>query len=181
MMHILEDEINRAHAGKEAPDFTLRNEKGEEWRLSDRRGQVVALLFYPGDETLVCTKQLCSVRDHWAEYVDTGAEVVGISPSSMESHRRFAHHYNLPLPLLADTDSNVTKTYSHHWWMPSWITRTIVVIDAKGIIRSRRVMLAAFRPKDKELIVAIRCAQFDALATEWCTRAGNQKLWHPRT
>lgn len=161
------DGINFANVGEEAPDFTLQSDKGESWRLADKRGQVVALLFYPGDETLVCTKQMCSVRDYWAEYVATGADIVGISPGTMEAHHLFAEHHQLPIPLLADVDSGVTKVYSHHWCMPNWMTRAIVIIDAKGIIRLRRVMLRAFRPTDKEVLVAIRYAQHDLLAKQW--------------
>ncbi|MGH9901974.1 MAG: peroxiredoxin [Pyrinomonadaceae bacterium] len=149
--------------GAPAPDFHLPDEQGREWRLSDRRGKVVALLFYPGDETLVCTKQLCSVRDNWADYVATGAEVVAVSPGTVESHLRFSEHHSLPLPLLADASGDVTKTYSAHWLMPSWATRAVVIIDAKGVIRSRQVMLRAFRPSDAEVIAAIRLAQYDIL------------------
>ena len=83
-----------------APDFTLKDANGDDWRLSDQRGKVVVLLFYPGDETPICTRQMCSVRDRWDDYVATGAEVVGISSDSIESHRKFAEHHNLPLRLL---------------------------------------------------------------------------------
>lgn len=163
--NMMSEEMSAADIGAEAPDFALRDEQGEEWRLSDKRGRVVALLFYPKDETLVCTKQLCSVRDHWADYLSTGAEVVAISPGTPESHLSFARHHRLPLPLLADADGAVTRAYTRHPWMPTWVTRAIVVVDAGGVIRSRRVMLRAFRPQDKEVIVAIRYAQYDVLAT----------------
>ncbi|HEX8353792.1 MAG TPA: redoxin domain-containing protein, partial [Pyrinomonadaceae bacterium] len=69
--------------GAPAPDFTLKDGEGNDWRLSDQRGRVVVLLFYPGDETPVCTKQMCSVRDNWEQYRETGAEVVGISTDSV--------------------------------------------------------------------------------------------------
>ena len=84
-------------AGTPAPDFTLKDGNGADWRLSEHRGRVVVLLFYPGDETPVCTRQMCSVRDRWDDYLATGAEVVGISSDSIESHRKFAEHHNLPL------------------------------------------------------------------------------------
>jgi peroxiredoxin Q/BCP len=164
--YLTPDKINTTIVGEEAQDFILKNVKGEDWRLSDNRGRVVALLFYPRDETLVCTRQLCSVRDRWDEYVATGAEIVGISPGTMESHRLFAEHHNLPIPLLADTDGRVTSEYSQHWLMPNWATRAIIVIDAKGIIRHRKVMLRAFRPKDKEVIAAIWYAQYDLLTKQ---------------
>lgn len=152
--------------GQPAPDFALSDEKGETWHLSERRRKVVALLFYPRDETLVCTRQLCSVRDHWADYLETGAEVVGISPGTAESHREFARNHSLPLPLLADTDGEVTKTYTAHRWMPDWATRAIVVVSAEGIVRSRKIMLRAFRPSDKTVIAAILLARYDALVNE---------------
>ena len=147
--------------GAEAIDFTLKNTDGEDWRLSDHRGQVVALLLYPKDETLVCTKQLCSVRDNWAEYLATKAAVVGISPGTVEQHQFFAQRHRLPLPLLADTDGQVTRSYSQRWWGPVWFNRAIVVVDAKGIIRYRKVMLRARRPTDYNVISAIYAAQTD--------------------
>ena len=84
-----------------APDFSLPDGDGEQWRLSDHRGKVVVMLFYPGDETPVCTRQMCSVRDRWEDYRETGAEVVGISSDSVESHQKFAEHHDLPLRLLS--------------------------------------------------------------------------------
>lgn len=150
-----------AFVGTQAPDFTLQDGEGREWQLSDKRGQVVALLFYPGNETFVCTKQLCSVRDHWSEYIATGAEIVGVSAGTVESHQAFANHHNLPLTLLADTGGNVTKRYTGQWWMPRWMSRAIVVVDAEGIVRHRRIMLGAFRPRDKWVVAAIYSANFD--------------------
>ena len=157
--------------GALAPDFALRDESGDCWRLSEHRGRVVALLFYPGDETLVCTRQMCSVRDHWADYVATGAEVVGVSPGTMKAHSKFARHHDLPLRLLADEDGKVTQLYSAHRWMPVRTTRTLVVLDAEGVIRYRRVMLRIFRPFEKEVLLAIRMAQYDALAAERLARS----------
>ena len=99
------------NTGAAAPDFTLKDGEGKDWRLSDRRGRVVVLLFYPGDETPVCTRQMCSVRDNWERYRETGAEVVGISTDSVESHRKFAEHHSLPLRLLSDPDRRVSELY----------------------------------------------------------------------
>jgi peroxiredoxin len=95
--------------GETAPDFTLKDGDGNEWTLSDQRGKTVVLLFYPGDNTPVCTAQLCSVRDHWSDYQATGAEVVGISMDSVESHKDFAEKKELPLRLLSDDKGEVTK------------------------------------------------------------------------
>lgn len=149
--------------GDLAPDFTLCDPDGATWRLSERRGQVVALLFYPGSETLVCTRQLCAVRDRWDDYLATGAEVVGISPGSHDVHRRFAARHSLPMPLLADEGRRITSRYGAHRLFPIWSTRALVVIDARGLIRYRKIMLRAFRPSNARVLTAIRLAQYDEL------------------
>lgn len=150
---------DKATIGSVAPDFILRDTGGAEWRMSARQGQVVVLLFYPGDETPVCTKQLCSVRDNWESYAATGAEVVGISTDSVESHQKFTEHHNLPLRLLADTDGKVNKAYNATSWLPGRAARAVFVVDAQGIIRYRKVeAVSLFRPRDAEVIAAIRAA-----------------------
>ncbi len=143
-----------------APDFTLKDGDGNEWRLSDNRGKVVVLLFYPGDETPICTRQMCSVRDRWEDYSTTGAEVVGLSTDSVESHQKFAEHHELPLRLLSDASGEVANLYGARSLIPGKVARSVFVIDAKGIIRYRDVRpLGLFRPKDDEVIAAIRDAQ----------------------
>ena len=149
--------------GSPAPDFVLKNEQNNEWRLSDHLGKVVVLLFYPQNETLVCTRQLCSVRDNWKNYLETKAVIVGISPASPDEHKSFSQTRSLPIPLLADDGRAVTKIYGKHWLFPINFTRAVVVIDAKGIIRNRDVMLRAFRPSDSLLITDIYAARGDAL------------------
>ena len=149
-----------AEVGTVAPDFILHDTQGAEWQMSAQHGRVVVLLFYPGDETPVCTKQLCSVRDNWESYAATGAEVVGISTDSVESHQKFTEHHNLPLRLLADTDGKVHKAYNASSWLPGRSARAVFVVDAEGIIRYRKVeTLSLFRPRDEEIIEAIRAAQ----------------------
>lgn len=146
--------------GTAAPDFALSDGQGQTWRLSDHQGKVVVLLFYPGDETPICTKQMCSVRDRWEDYAATGAEVVGISTDSVESHRRFAQHHDLPLRLLADTDRKVADLYGAQSLIPGKVARSVFVIDAKGVVRYRDVRpLGLFKPKDDDTIRAIREAQ----------------------
>lgn len=150
---------------QQAPDFTLKDEHGEDWRLSEKRGQVVVMLFYPGDETPVCTKQMCSVRDRWADYLATGAEVVGVSTDTIESHRKFSEHHGLPFRLLADPESKVTSLYGVRSWLPGRSARAVIVIDADGVVRHRQVQpLSLFRPKDEQVIEAIRTAQSDQAA-----------------
>jgi len=140
---------------EQAPDFALKDGQNKDWHLADQRGKAVVLLFYPGDETPVCTRQLCSVRDRWDEYAATGAEVVGISTDTAESHRKFAEHHELPLRLLVDTGGKVSKLYGATSWLPNRAARAVVVIDASGIIRYHKVQaLSLFRPKDEEVIAA---------------------------
>lgn len=153
--------------GDKAPDFTLGAENGIEWRLSAHTGKVVVLLFYPGDETLVCTKQMCSLRDHWSDYLETKAEIVGISPGNAKQHRSFAANHRLPIRLLVDEGRDVTRAYAKHGIFPISFTRGIVVIDADGFVRSRKVMLRAFRPADRDVITAIYRARGDALTDEY--------------
>ena len=143
-----------------APDFTLKDGNGADWRLSDHRGKVVVLLFYPGDETPVCTRQMCSVRDRWDDYVATGAEVVGISRDSVESHQKFAAHHNLPLRLLSDSDGAASKLYGARSLIPGKVARAVFVIDAQGTLRHSDIRpLGLFKPRDDDTIAAIRAAQ----------------------
>lgn len=146
-----------AREGAIAPDFALQDGDGAKWRLSDHRGKIVVLLFYPGDETPICTRQMCSVRDHWEHYAATGAEVVGISTNTVESHKNFADHHNLPLRLLADVDRKVADLYGALSLIPGKVARSVFVIDANGIIRHRDVRpLGLFRPKDDDIIRVIQ-------------------------
>ena len=143
-----------------AHDFTLPDGEGKDWRLSDQRGKTVVLLFYPGDETPVCTRQLCSVRDRWEDYSATGAVVVGISTDSVDSHRRFAENRTLPLRLLSDPEGQVVEAYGVKSWLPGRAARAVVVIDPGGVVRYHKVQpLSLFRPKDDEIIEAVRAAQ----------------------
>ena len=143
-----------------APDFSLPDGDGKQWHLSDHRGKVVVLLFYPGDETPICTRQMCSVRDRWDDYVATGAEVVGISTDSVESHQKFAEHHELPLRLLSDANGEVSKLYGARSLIPGKVARSVFVLDAKGIVRHSDIRpLGLFKPKDDETIAAIKAAQ----------------------
>jgi peroxiredoxin Q/BCP len=146
-----------AQVGAKAADFTLPDGDGNDWRLSDQRGRTVVLLFYPGDETPICTKQMCSVRDRWDDYAATGAEVVGISTDSVESHKDFAEHHDLPLRLLSDAGGTVSNLYGARSLIPGKVARSVFVVDANGTVRYKEVRpLGLFRPKDDEIIRAIR-------------------------
>lgn len=146
--------------GDDAPDFTLKDSDGNDWTLSKKRGKTVVLLFYPGDNTPVCTQQLCSVRDNWEDYAATGTEVVGISADSADSHRNFSEKYELPLTLLADEKGEVIKKYEVASWIPGRSARAVVVIDKSGVIRHHKTQtLSIFRPSDDEVLKAIEEAE----------------------
>jgi peroxiredoxin Q/BCP len=157
---VTSDKSKTANVGEPAPDFALRDGEGREWKLSAQRGRVVVLLFYPGDETPVCTRQLCSVRDNWEEYRETGAEVVGVSTDTVEKHRQFAATRNLPMRLLSDPEGVVSKLYGASSWLPGRAARAVVVVDANGVVRHHKVQpLSIFRPRDAEIIEAIKAAR----------------------
>jgi thioredoxin-dependent peroxiredoxin len=143
--------------GDLAPDFALPDGNNQTWRLADQRGKIVALIFYPKDETPVCTKQMCSMRDRWTDYQTTGAEVAAISVGSVESHKKFAEHHGLPQTLLADEEGEITRLYDVKSLLGG-SQRAVFVIDPQGIIRYRRSVLPIFRPDDDEVIAAIRAA-----------------------
>jgi peroxiredoxin Q/BCP len=123
--------------GEQAPDFELDGTEGR-FGLSDHLGERVVLLFYPGDETPVCTRQFCSYRDRADDLADLDATVVGISQQSVRSHQRFAANHDLNVPLLADPDRAVARSYGVA--LPGVGTRrSVFVIDEEGVVRYRHV------------------------------------------
>ena len=143
--------------GEQAPSFILKDGDGQPWTLNDHLGRTVVLLFYPGDNTPVCTAQLCSVRDHWSEYEATGAEVVGISTDSVESHKGFAEKNRLPLRLLSDADRKVSAMYDMKSWLPGRSARGVVVIDKEGKVAYHKAQpISLFKPADEDVLAAIR-------------------------
>ena len=126
-------------AGDPAPDFELPGTGGKTYRLTDYRGRKLILAFYPGDFTAVCTRQFCSYRDEGERLDELGAEVLGISSQSVDSHERFAKEKSLNLPLLADVDKEVARAYGVT--MGPTVRRAIFVIDEEGVIRHEKVSL----------------------------------------
>lgn len=122
--------------GEQAPDFELPGTGGP-FKLSDHRGERVVLLFYPGDNTAVCTRQFCSYRDRADEFAQLNATVVGISSQDLDSHEGFIAKNNLTVPLLADTDKRVAKAYSAITPGIGSTKRAAIVIDEQGIVRHR--------------------------------------------
>ena len=123
--------------GDQAPDFELPGTDGP-FQLSAHRGERVVLLFYPGDDTPVCTKQFCSYRDQNNEFSWLGATVVGISAQSVDSHKRFIAKYRLTIPLLADTDHAVAKSYGVHRPIVG-TQRAAFIVDEQGVVRYKHL------------------------------------------
>jgi len=143
----------KVDVGDQAPDFELPGTGGKTYRLSDYRGRKVILAFYPGDFTAVCTKQFCSYRDEGERLGNLGADVLGISPQSVDSHERFTEEKGLNVPLLADVDLAVGKRYGVTGWLGPfarftelkeapggrYMMRGIFVVNAEGVVRYRHV------------------------------------------
>ncbi len=121
--------------GEQAPDFTLEGTAGP-FTLSEHRGEKVVLLFFPGDDTPVCTRQFCSYRDNAEAFGALGATAVGISGRGVASKQAFADKHGLTVPLLADTDQAVSKTYDC-WSKLRGTRRSVVIVDEQGVVRHR--------------------------------------------
>lgn len=102
---------NSLHSGDTAPGFTLSDQTGIEHTLDQYRGKWVILYFYPKDDTPGCTVEACSMRDNYSVFTKHNAVVLGVSADSIKSHESFAHKFNLPFPLLADTTHKVSELY----------------------------------------------------------------------
>lgn len=98
-------------AGTQAPNFTVKDTNGNTVSLSDYQGKTVVLYFYPKDDTPGCTKEACSFRDNYAQYQDKDVAVFGVSMDDESSHQAFTQKFNLPFPLLADVNGELTKAY----------------------------------------------------------------------
>lgn len=153
--------------GKAAPDFTLpgvlvtaQGAARADYTLSARRGKPVVLAFYPGDNTSVCTKQLCSYTSGLDSFTSLGATVWGISPQDVDSHEGFARKYDLAFPLLADTGLAVTQQYGIGL-AGAGLRRSVFVIDGEGVLRWKHVTLVGRTFPKTEVITA----QLAALAS----------------
>ena len=127
--------------GNAAPVFTAKNANGETVRLKDLRGQKVVLYFYPKDDTPGCTKEACSFRDAFAKFKKRGIEVLGVSPDSEASHKKFMAKYKLPFTLLADPDHSIADAYGVYGEKKFMgrtymgVKRMTFLIDEKGKIK----------------------------------------------
>lgn len=148
-----------ASVGELAPDFTLPGTGGQTYSLSSFRGQPVVIVFYPGDDSPVCTKQLNSYNNELSAFEGVGAQVLAISAQDMASHESFAAKYGFKFPLLADTDKSVATAYGTVGPL-GFPRRSVFVVDGAGIIRyvHRAIAGLTFRPVE-ELVAAVEAAR----------------------
>lgn len=141
--------------GDAAPDFTLPGTGARSYSLSQYRGSPVVLVFYPGDNTPVCTKQLCRYNDELSQFSGLSAQVLGISAQDVASHEKFAAKHGFKFPLLADVDKAVHRAYGVLGLM-EMPRRSVFVVDGAGVIRyaHRAVVGVTFRSVG-ELVNAI--------------------------
>lgn len=144
--------------GDVAPDFTLPGTGGRSYTLSEYRGQPVVIVFYPGDDTPVCTKQLTTYTNDIGRFDDVGAQVLAISPQDVASHESFAAKHDFQFPLLADTDKAVAGEYGTLGPL-GFPRRSVFVVDGEGIVRyaHRAIAGLTFRSTE-ELLEAVRAA-----------------------
>jgi thioredoxin-dependent peroxiredoxin len=145
--------------GQQAPDFTLpavQLTDGEAVRrdltLSEERGHPVVLAFYPGDDTSVCTKQLCSYSSGLEAFTDLGATVWGISTQDIDSHESFARKFGLRMPLLADTGRQAVAAYGIG--LGSLVRRSVFIVDAEGVLRWKHVAALGLTFRDIPTLTA---------------------------
>ena len=126
----------KVEVGDLAPDFTLPDQNGKDFRLKDLIGKsAIVLYFYPKDDTPGCKTEACTFRDQYNVFKDYGAEVIGISSDSIESHKKFEQKYNLPFSILSDKNGKVRKVYGAHSTLGLIPGRVTYIIDTKGVIK----------------------------------------------
>jgi len=144
------EDVMLLKVGTIAPDFTLVNADGVTVSLHDFSGKnPVVLIFYPGDQTPGCTKQLCAIRDDYSQFQEKNVKVFGINPADKVSHKKFIEKQKYPFTLLVDENKAVAKQYGCESW--PMVRRTVYVIGIDGkILYAKRGM-----PDDAEILKAI--------------------------
>ena len=144
--------------GDAAPDFTLPGTGGQEYTLSSYRGHPVVVVFYPGDNTAVCTTQLKSYTADFDEFEGVDAQILAISPQDVKSHEGFSSKHGFKFPLLADTDKKVGDAYGVLGPV-GFYRRSVFVVDREGIVRyAHRAVAGLTYRKTDEIVSAVRAS-----------------------
>jgi len=120
--------------GEKAPDFTAKDQNGNTVSLSDFKGKNVILYFYPQDNTPTCTNEACNFRDNYQSLLSKGFSVIGVSPDTEKSHKKFETKFNLPFPLIADPDRKIVEQYG------IWAEKTTFGRTYMGVLRTTFVI-----------------------------------------
>jgi thioredoxin-dependent peroxiredoxin len=120
--------------GDIAPNFTEKNQHGEEITLADYKGKKVILYFYPKDNTPGCTAESCNLRDNYSDLIKMGFEVIGVSPDNEKSHTNFVNKFDLPFNLIADTSKSILKVYG------AWGLKKMYGKEYEGVLRSTYII-----------------------------------------
>ena len=148
------------NVGDKAPDFKLPASDGNTYSLSQFKDKNhIVLVFYPGDDTPTCTKQLCDYRDGWGMFKQHSAVVLGVSTNDMASHKSFANKYDFQFPLLEDKDLKTCKAYDVMMLkgLIRMTNRAVFIIDKEGVIRYKHVeTLPIFKRSKEELLEALK-------------------------
>ncbi len=134
--------------GTPAPAFRLADQTGATVELAALRGRPVVLVFYPGDDTTICTKQLCEIRDDWGQFERLGTVVFGVNGQGPGAHAKFLAKYRFPFPLLVDSGWEVCRAYQCGWGL---VRRTVYVIGPDG----RIAYAQRGKPSTAEIVTAV--------------------------
>jgi|SRR5271170_554289 len=134
--------------GDAAPDFALPDQDGITVSLDSLKGKNIVLVFYPADETSVCTKQLCEFRDNWETAQQKDAIVLGVNPAGAKKHASFRQHHQFPFPLLVDSGQEMASRYHANGLI---VKRTVYLIGKSGKIRYAR----RGKPDPQEVLAAV--------------------------
>lgn len=147
----------KIRVGEKAPEFSATTQDGSAIQLTDYLGQkALVLFFYPKDNSPICTKEACSFRDSYEKFVEAGAEVIGVSSDSAESHKAFAKQHQLSFPLISDHDGSLRKLFGVSSTLGLLPGRSTYVVDKEGIVR---LIFSAQFASDRHVQQALRAVE----------------------
>lgn len=152
-------DVAKLQVGDHAPDFSTTTHDGNKIRLSDFLGKrALVLFFYPKDGTPICTQEACAFRDSYDQFIDAGADVIGVSSDNEDSHLTFARQHKLSFPLISDVDGSLRKAFAVPKSMGIFPGRVTYVIDQAGIIR--QIFSAQFASDEhvRQALIAVGAA-----------------------